>query len=32
VDLFMSVLDEIVQKFAPNLGTGQHEYGVIASF
>jgi hypothetical protein len=26
------VLDEIVQEFAPNLGAGQHEYGVIASF
>ena len=25
MDLFMSVLDEIVQKFAPNLGAGQHE-------
>jgi hypothetical protein len=25
MDLFVSVLDEIVQKFAPNLGAGQHE-------
>jgi hypothetical protein len=24
VDLFMSVLDEIVQKLAPNLGAGKH--------
>jgi hypothetical protein len=25
MDLFMSVLNEIVQEFAPNLGGGQHE-------
>jgi hypothetical protein len=29
VDLFMSVLDEIVQKFAANLRAGEHEKSIL---
>jgi hypothetical protein len=29
MDLFMSVLNEVVQKFAANLGAGEHEKSIL---